>query len=211
VKSRFAIPMAAEIKANYLIRGQGDLRGLVPGPMERQLIYRAHLRQLKFLPAEAFAIVLSKDRYFDEAGQFKLTSSEVFEKAWVTLLQRLSNASRELDTPLAVFHDEGENDAVRRLVRRSRRHLVAGSMLGAGYVNIPMTKLVDDPTPRRSHQSYFTQLADLVAYAAFRSVMPPGPSVAEVCPGTMWKEIGSATRTAVNSRVPRAAPGIVLR
>lgn len=211
VKVRFAIPMSAEVKASYLISGRGDLGGLVPAPAERRLIYRAHLHQLPTLPAEAFAIVLAKDRHTDSAGHFKLSHSAVMTLVWDTLLQRLSNASEQYDTPVGIFHDEGEDGTIRRLVRRSRRYLTAGSLHGVGQVDIPLTRLVDDPTPRRSHQSYFTQLADLVAYAAFRSVKPPGRRIAEVCPEAMWDEIGVATRKEVNSRRPRAAPGIVLR
>jgi hypothetical protein len=71
--------------------------------------------------------------------------------------------------------------------------------------------LIDDRMPRRSEQSYLIQVADLVAYSAYRSVIPPGESLARVCPQGMWAELGDATHTAVSGLRPRAAPGIVLR
>lgn len=54
-------------------------------------------------------------------------------------------------------------------------------------------------------------MADLVAYAAFRANVAPGPGVARVCPPDMWDQIGPATHTAVSGLRPRSKPGIVLR
>jgi len=133
-----------------------------------------------------------------------------FDLAWETLLQRLERTSTKERASFMIIHDEGENDAIRRWVRQSRRHLTAGHAFGGGGSAHPARRLVDDPVARRSEQSYLVQLADLVAYAAFRSVVVPGPSLAAVCPQTMWAEIGPATHTAVSRVKPRAAPGIVL-
>ena len=205
LRDRFDVPMRAELKANYLVRSGGDIRELRLSPGERYLIYRAHMRVLQSLPARAFAVVLSKERHPD------LTPSGVFDTTWETLLQRLSTTSRKEDATFAVLHDEGENDAVRRWVRRARRYLTAGSAFGHGNLRNPATLLVDDPTPRKSHQSYFVQMADLVAYAGFRGVIPPGKSVRSVCPASMWDEIGPATHVAVSQLRPRSKPGIVLR
>jgi hypothetical protein len=205
LRDRFSIPMRAEIKANYLVRSSGDIRAIGLAPGERYVIYRAHMRVLRSLPARAFAVVLPKDRHAS------MTPTEVFDMAWETLLQRLSNTSRKESATFAVLHDEGENDAVRRWVRRSRRYLTSGSAYGPGHLSNPARLLVDDPIPRKSHQSYFVQMADLVAYAGFRAVMPPGRSVQSVCPSEMWDEIGSATHTAVSQLKPRSKPGVVLR
>lgn len=204
VRDKFAVPMRAEIKANYLLRNTGSLRPLGLGPTERHLIFRAHLRMLDHLPARAFAVTVDKRNK-------TTTPDHIFDLAWEGLLQRLERTSTKEKATFMISHDEGENDAVRRWVRRSRRHLTAGSAFGTGTLTTPARRLVDDPIARKSEQSYFIQLADLVAYAAFRSVIPPGPGIARVCPQTMWGEIGAATHTAVSGLRPRAAAGIVLR
>lgn len=204
LRDSFGLPMRAEVKANYLLRNSGTFRGLNLSPSQRQLIYRAHLRVLTDLPARAFAVTV------DKRGKAH-SSDHVFDLAWEGLMQRLERTSTKEKVTFMISHDEGENDAVRRWVRRSRRYLTAGSAFGTGSFTNPARRLVDDPIPRRSDQSYMIQLADLVAYAAFRSVVPPGNSIAAVCPQRMWSEIGSATHTAVSGLRPRAAPGIVLR
>ena len=52
--------------------------------------------------------------------------------------------------------------------------------------------LVDDPVPRQSHHSYFTQMADLVAYAGYRRAFPPRRSC--VCTDATWLGMGKGIR-----------------
>ncbi|WP_236749902.1 DUF3800 domain-containing protein [Aeromicrobium erythreum] len=205
LRDTFGVPMRAEIKANYLLRNSGPFRDLGLSPAQRRIIFRAHLRELPRLPSRAFAVVV------DKRSRRATSNSEIFDLGWETVLQRLERTSTYEKCSFMITHDEGENDAVRRWVRRARRHLTAGSAFGTGPILGAAPRLVDDPIARRSDQSYFIQMADLVAYAGFRSVISPGPTIAAVCPPSTWSEIGSATHTAVAKLRPRAAPGIVLR
>ncbi len=170
----------------------------------RHVIYRAHLRVLQQLPVRAFGIVV------DKRGR-NLSPAGCFDLAWEGLLQRLERTSSRENVTFVVIHDEGENDAVRRWVRRARRYLTAGSAFGTGGLQLAARLLIDEPVPRRSSQSYFIQAADLVAYAAFRAVVPPSAGIARICPEQMWDEIGPATHKPVSSLKQRSRPGIVLR
>jgi hypothetical protein len=201
--SAFGLPVRAEVKASYLIRGNGSLTPLGLAPHERFLIYRAHMNQMSRLQARAFAIVVDKRGLANQA--------QCFDLAWEALLQRLERTYRHPPTSFAIIHDEGEDDAIRKWARRARRYLPAGSAYGTGQLLAAAKHLVDDPIPRHSHQSYMIQLADLVAYAAFRAVIPPSTRVAAVCPATMWDHMGPAILTAVSGLKPRSRPGIVLR
>lgn len=200
LRNSYGLLMRTELKANWLIRNGGDLRRHKLAPGERRLIYRAHLRALAPLNTRAFAVVIDK----------RVGWADPFDVAWETLLQRLERTSAKTGREFMVIHDEGENDRVRAWVRRARRHLTAGGAFGGTFTH-PARRLVDDPVPRNSQHSYVIQVADLVAYAAFRSVVAPSASIAQVCPQSMWSELGAATHVAVSGLRPRAAPGIVLR
>jgi Protein of unknown function (DUF3800) len=63
---------------------------------------------------------------------------------------------------------------------------------GPAYCTSPFHRLVDDPVPRDSRQSYFLQLADLAAYAAFRRLYPPPPRPAQIVPHRMWDELATS-------------------
>lgn len=204
MRDKFGVRMRSEIKANYLLRNSGDLRDYGLGQGARRVIYRAHLRVLSPLGVRAFAVVVDKRAGFT-------SPADCFNLAWESLLQRLERTSTKEGTRFVVIHDEGENDAVRRWVRRARRYLTAGTAYGGGTIVAPASLLVDDPVARQSRHSYFIQVADLLAYAAFRSVIPPSTSIESICPQGMWGEVGDATRRAVAALRPRAAAGIVLR
>ena len=205
LRTSFGIPMRAELKANYLIRNSGGLRPLNLAPSQRQYIYREHLRLLSALPARAFAVVTDKQR----AG---VSGTRCFDMTWEMLLQRFERTCAFEHTTLMITHDDGENDAVRRHVRKARRHLTAGSMLGGGSLQFRADRILDDPIPRNSQHAYLLQLADLVAYAGWRSYMPPSPGVAQVVPQSTWSHIGPAVHAAVNSRsLNGSVPGVVLR
>jgi hypothetical protein len=207
LKTHFGIPVRAELKANYLIRGSGPLRPLGLAPNQRKLIFRYHLQLLARLNARAFAVVVDK-------APNNLYGDQCLWLGWETLLQRLERTSHYSAAPkpnIMLVHDEGENDKVRKFWRRSRRFLPAGSALGTGSIRNVGTMFLDDPIARASHQSYFIQLADIVAYAAWRSHTPPGASVGAIVPGSSWGHVGSATHAAVNSLRGGTTPGVVVR
>lgn len=205
LRSSFGVPIRAELKANYLIRNSGPLRKLNLAPSQRQYIYREHLRLLDTLPARAFGVVTDKQK----AG---VAGTACFDMTWEMLLQRFERTCTYEGTSLMITHDDGENDAVRRHVRKARRHVTAGSMQGGGSLQFKADRILDDPIPRSSQHSFFIQLADLVAYAAWRSYMPPSKGVAQVVPQGMWSHVGAATHKPVNMyRLNGSVPGVVLR
>lgn len=189
LRARFGVPVRAELKANYLLRNGGPWlsRNPLPSGM-RQAIYRGHLRIQPKLGLTTFAVVVDKGQAFAKFGAARAPS----DIAWEYLLQRLERRSTKESTEILVVHDEGDALTVRGRVRKARRAGTAGSAFGTGTLSVPFRRLLDDPVPRNSQQSYFLQLADLSAYAAFRRVHGPSPRSAPLVPQTMWDELGAA-------------------
>lgn len=120
-----------ELKANHLIRNGGGLRRFNLSPAQRGLIYRYHLQQIERLGARAFAIVGDKGR----AG---VSGEKCLDMAWETLLQRLQRTTAAESETVMVIHDNGENLATRKILRRSRRHMKAGSYFGSSSLTVPL-------------------------------------------------------------------------
>ncbi|WP_460854044.1 DUF3800 domain-containing protein [Nocardioides montaniterrae] len=204
IKSTFGPLMRQELKANHLIRNAGGLRPLGLSPGQRQLIYAYHLNQLSSMKARAFAVVVDK-------AATGAVGSQCLDMAWGTLLQRLERTTHYENTDMLIVHDEGEDATIRKFVRKSRRHMTSGSYFGGTTFNNPFRRLIEDPSSRASHESYFLQLADLVAYAGWRTYVPPGPGPAKVVPATMWAQLGPAAHSKVNGLSRIGAPGVVIR
>lgn len=208
LRDSFGLPVRAEVKASYLLHNRGPFRDMNAGDRIRHDIYRTHMRIAPKLGMRAFGIVVRKDLYAEASGE----QPDFGELAWVTMLERLERFSTKSETPLLIVHDEGDNRLVRKQVRKARRHISVGSRFG-GSLRLSAKWLLDDPVPRDSSQSYFLQIADLCAYAAFRAVLPPGRRIASLVPATMWTELGDARVVEVNRYSKRAGEpdGIKIR
>jgi hypothetical protein len=205
VKRQFGVPVRAELKANYLLRNGGPLRARPLKEAARRDLYRSFMRIPPKVGLTAFAVVVDKQRA-QASSQARRAASDI---AWEYLLQRLERRSHYEQTEILVNHDEGDHIAIRKRARRARRAGTAGSAFGTGTLNVPFLRLLDDPVPRSSAQSYFVQLADLAAYAAFRRLYPPPLRPVQIVPQGTWDELGAARFTPVRSLSYGDPPGIV--
>ena len=160
------------------------------------------MRLQRKLDLKVFAIVIHKDAMAAQGRK-----EDPRKVGWEYLLQRLERFSIE-GGPLLVMHDEGETEIARPLARKARRAGGAGSMFGVGFLRRPFRLLLDDPVPKTSAHSYFVQLADLDAFAAFRRLYPPPPRINQIVPKNMWDELGDARLAEVN-KYSGGPPGIV--
>lgn len=214
LRSSFGIPLRAEIKAHYLVKNRGWFKGKRLSSKQRKHIITSHLRLTAAMNAHAFAVYLDKRALMDPK-RFRIGVEGPEEQAWVTLFQRLAltyQRANSTPTPIHLSHDEGNNSIVRYQARKARRFLTAGQAFGASQVRLPSGWLIDDPVPRNSVDSYFIQLADIVAWTAARTMVPPGASGRRVFAN--WNHLGSACYTVVNrlavQRNPKAVPGIAV-
>lgn len=195
LKISFKIPIRAEIKANYLLQNHGPFRPLGLSEPARFGIYRGLMRLQHKLGLSVFAVVIRK-----EVMAKKGVVGDPRQIAWDFLLQRLERFTTLGNHEVVVLHDEGESHLIRKLTRKARRAGSAGSMFGTGALTRPARRVVDDPSPRKSHESYLVQFADLDAYAAFRRIYPPKPRLGRVTivPQDTWNELGAARYGKVN-------------
>lgn len=189
VSQVYGVRLRDEVKANNLLKSRGPLKGLNLGDGQRRDIYKRHLRVVRLMVSGAFAVVILKEKLAAEA--------DPAECAWEYLLQRLRLRSERMGHPIVLIHDEGDDARVRAQLRRFRRY----SRAPQGR-SVQARQLIEDPVPRRSHDSFFIQIADLIAYAGFRRVLPPGRSTGSVCNERMWDELGPGILAAVSNVRP---------
>jgi Protein of unknown function (DUF3800) len=118
----------------------------------------------------AFISSLSEARLFNAAGA-KREETKIFER----LLNRINRTMKAWDSNALLVSDEGKDYT--SLVRRMRVFNPISSKYGewedgSMTKNIPLDRIIEDLFFRKSHRSYFIQLADFCAYALLRSEKP---------------------------------------
>lgn len=208
VRDAFGLRIRDEIKANYLLRNAGPFRDLTNQLSEvaRFKLYRSCMRIQPKLNLSTFSVVIDKMRANERSG-----TRPASDIGWEYLLQRLERRASHENTEILLVHDEGDTLTIRKRARKARRAGSAGSAFGTGLLSVPFLRMLDDPVPRRSHESYFLQLADLNAYAAFRRLYPPPRRPVQIVPQNMWEELGPArfrpVRAARHGDPPAIVPG----
>jgi hypothetical protein len=187
LKATYGLKMSQEVKANHLVGIKIVYRELGLGDGQVRDIYRRHIDASVQSTSGVGAVVVHK-------SQIKNPGIDVFGTAWEYLLTRLRKRTEDRQQPIVIVHDQGEEDRVRKHLRRFRRANWQGSRYGSARL------LVEDPVARNSQHSYFIQLADLVAYAASRHAVPATGKTTRICDSTMWERLDQIQIKAVSAR-----------
>lgn len=165
LRSAHGIPATKELHGSKMLSGRGRyLRGEHQlNPTAAASAYRFALSELGFLPEAGIITVIGRP------GRALYGHSRL-EAVLVALLQRMRTAAEASRRVGMVFFDEGHGE-YRKLYRKARAYLPTGSSRGdwgGGQLtrNLPLTNFTKDANFKESHHCYFTQLADLVSYAA---------------------------------------------
>lgn len=198
LRDQFRISPRWETKATWLIHNKGKIRDAGLSYPARMAAYKAAMRfQRKAGVFKVFSVVIVKSRINNK-------SSDVREIAWRYALQRLERFGTSMKDNIHVLPDEGHGEFIRKKIRAMRRFHYVPSAYGQGTLERAATNIVEDSSDRNSTESFFTQLADLNAYAAFRRAFP-GNNFG----GDIWDELGEA-RIAEASKLTGGPTGIVI-
>ena len=197
LRQQFRLSTRAELKAAWLVHNKGAIREAKLGFAARLSAYRAAMRfQRKAGVFHTFSVVVVKNRLDRQ-------DADVREIAWRYAIQRLERTGTAARETIHVLPDEGHGDFIRKKIRLMRRYSAVPSAFGSQRLERKAENLVEDSSERRSSDSYFIQLADLNAYAAFRKVFP-----GTTFDGSVWDELGEARMARVNY-LAGGHPGIV--
>ena len=188
LRDNFHIMPRAELKATWLVHNKGQIRPSKLTFKARLAAYKAVMRfQRKSGVFHTFGVFVDK-RKINTAGV------DIREYAWRYALQRLERFGTSKKDNLHVLPDEGHGEFIRKKIRLMRRFSRIPSAYGGSTLDRSAENILEDPSDRRSHESFFIQMADLNAYAAFRKVFP-GNNFG----GEFWDELGDSRIKEVNS------------
>ena len=157
LRQKHGIFVKLEFHATEFVSGRGRISANVLGKYKRCQIFRETLVMISRLPGiQIFNAVGPKNR-----------EDMLYER----LLNRINRTLRAWQSRGLLISDEGKDYT--SLVRRMGVHNPIPSMYGGwpeGLTkNIVLAQIYEDPVFRKSHRSYFIQMADFCAYALLRS------------------------------------------
>jgi len=207
VEGNLKIPTKRELHGVLLASGRGNFfHGRHNfDKAKASAVYRQILRSLTFLP-DASIMSASVTRAGSLYGKYRL------EAALYALFQRMRTQCARRKTNAIVFFDQGHPE-YRKLYRRAQVFLPTGSsagtwLTGGSSRNMPMSMFFKDGNEKDSKHCWFTQLADMIAYAAFLKRKHELGHLTSwqqtYLLGTLYNEIPvSKINTAVQNKVPK--------
>jgi hypothetical protein len=199
LKTAFHIPVRAELKAAWLIHNQQDIKSARLKFDARMKAYKAAMRfQRKCGLFTIFSVLIDKEK-IQQRDRFDPRSM-----AWEYSIQRLERFGTSTKENIHVVPDDGHAEFIRKTLRAMRRFSRVPSALGDDSLDRKAENILEDPSDRKSRESYFIQLCDLNAYAAVRKVLPTHKIGEEY-----WDALGDVRLTKVN-RFRTGPPGIVV-
>lgn len=217
LKQDHGIFLRKEIHAHEFVNGRGRIADRIIGKHARSRIFEGLLRVVAQLP-NVMVINICLDVAGRKNVQLdawdRLTNR--IERSMLALEERELPLRRDLIASLPqemsedirrkietrvnhyraramIFADEGRETEITKALRKMSVFNPIPSRVGdwgdgARAKNIPIERVIEDPVFKKSHQSYFIQLADAVAYALLKREVPPTPLVKRYGIDQMFEE-----------------------
>jgi hypothetical protein len=168
IKDTYGFPVRAEIHAVKLLRHSNfDIE-----KFQRLAILRNFLDEIAKLNFISITNVV-----VDKRG--KPDNYDVFGMAWRTLFQRFENTLIHGNFPGSykrafgtVYTDATNGEKLTKIMRKMSAHNPIPNRIGGGYRNMPILRIIEDPSSRNSAASLPVQACDVVAYFLHQSLKP---------------------------------------
>ncbi len=186
LREQFGIFPEMELKASWLIHGARHFEKSKFPFLARLSVYEAAMRfQRKCGTFRTFAVAVPKNEISENL--------DIRDTAWQLAMEIVNSFGKRQKENMYMLPDEGNRDFLIKKLRTMRRadyKAASADMLSEGKIE----NIVEDPSDRKSHESFFIQLADLNAYAAAQKIRP-GKNV----DGRFWDALGDSRIKEVNS------------
>lgn len=171
MRSAHGLPLSVEMHASHFIKGP-------PIPNMK--------RHIRLLILRKFLDEIAKQNYISitnvivsKAG--KPANYDVFENAWQALFQRFENTIKYGNFPGGFRKDFGmvvtdatDGEKLKKLMRKMAVYnpIPNQAWAGTGYRNLPLLRMIEDPFPKDSRDSYPIQAVDTTAYFVLQKFRP---------------------------------------
>jgi hypothetical protein len=157
-KKKWDFPVKLEFHTKEFLTDKNPYHGKYM-PKERSEMLIEYCRFVSTLDFKTIAVVIDKKR-------IRRPKYEVLKKALTYNIQRIENdlSSPELDGRFIIITDEGRVKKMRETSRAIQRINFIPSVFHDTPYRKEIERLIEDPLPKSSSESYFIQIADMISF-----------------------------------------------
>ncbi len=159
MKTAFGLPVRVEMHAKGFLLNKNPYRTLQIPDARRLSVVEHFCDLIGSLDVRIINVVIVKARIRNQ-------NYDVLDTALTYSVQRIENDLRSVQGPNEKFlmiTDSGRVGKMRKTTRRLQRFNPIPSKFAGGTYRQEIATMIEDPLPKDSKESYFIQLADLVA------------------------------------------------
>jgi hypothetical protein len=172
LRARYGLKLRQEIRAHAFIQRPGKELQSIQRSVRLKILGDVLRFEASLPDISIINIVVDKTA--------RAPGFDIFDFAWKTLIQRFHNTLSHRNFPGPqnpedrglVIMDRTDQKKLQLLLRRGRRFNPVPSLTSSITRQLPLITMVEDPNPRDSKHSYFTQLADVNAYFLHQRMRP---------------------------------------
>lgn len=161
LQQRYDFPVKLEMHTKAFLTDKNRYRTFGFTPRQKRQILAAFLRLIAQLDIRVINITINKSR-------IAVPTYDVFDRALTYAIQRMEN---DLNKSFAaakfmMISDEGRLAKMVSTARRMQRFNYISSMFGGSYRS-DIKNMIEDPLSKRSEESWYIQLADIIVTATY--------------------------------------------
>lgn len=162
LKKDFGLPIGLELSTNRFLLNKNPYKKYNLSDNSRILIADLYCDFIAQLDLRIVNVVINKKA-------IKTADYLVLNSALTYSIQRIENDLTKLDPAkkFIIITDEGRIGKMRKTSRKIQRINFIPSRFGPYLYRQEIKSLIEDPLPKDSKESYFIQIADLIAYVAY--------------------------------------------
>jgi len=160
--SDFGFPVKMEMHTKYFLLNKNPYRKINFPDKDRLLIIDLFCDLLSQLEVKIVNVVINK-------LSIQTSKYDVLDRALTYSIQRIENDLNRIDPAkkFMIITDEGRVGKMRYTARKIQKINFIPSKYGTTSYRQEIKSLIEDPLPKSSKESFYIQLADVVAYIVY--------------------------------------------
>lgn len=163
LKIRFGLPIRLEMHAKYFLLNKNPYRDLHLADSDRIRVIDLFVQLIASLHAKIIDVVIDKPK-------IQKPDYDVLDTSLKYSIQRIENtlaAAKDQNERFMIITDEGRVGKMRSIARAMQSINFIPSKFSPHPYRSDIKLLIEDPLPKDSRESYFIQMADLVAFVVY--------------------------------------------